>query len=179
MPQTYETFGPFVFEETKHDTYKQSLKKFWDARSQDESTNELCDAVGVYVWTVTKRGKTVPWNVGRTDTQGFKKRFLQKELALRKLRDSLQGGEVQVFLIALKTPGGKFRRATKSSKRLAVNEWLETMLIGSSRSVNPELRNLSKVKFLRDIRVDGYWNDEQKRRSASGRALNALFTGTR
>ena len=53
------------------------------------------------------------------------------------------------------------------------------MLIVSSKSVNPDLKNLSKVKFLRDIRVDGYWNDDRKRRSASGNALNALLTGIR
>src|ERR1019366_4824927 len=98
MPQRqrYETFGPFAFEESKSETYKQSLKRFWDARSVDKSPEGLCDAVGVYVWTVTKAGKTVPWNVGRTDSQGFRRRFLQKELALRRLRDSLRGGELQV-----------------------------------------------------------------------------------
>ncbi|MEO7028408.1 MAG: hypothetical protein ABI147_03295 [Acidobacteriaceae bacterium] len=176
MPYSYETFGPFVLDEVKGQTYKQSLKKFWETRKSDERTKDLCNAVGVYVWTISKGKKNLPWNVGRTDGQGFEKRFVQKEMGLRYLRDEVEGGRVEVYILALRTPKRKFRKPASQGKKLRINDWLETMLIGSARSVNPHLRNHSKVKYLRDIKVDGYLNDETEKRSPSAKSLSSLFT---
>ena len=175
MAHIYSTFGPFTFDQNEalRTTYKKALIEFWRKRETDSPTG-LAEAVGVYIWTVTRRGKELPWNVGKTDSQGFKKRFGQKELGFKKFLDTIEGGNISVYLLALTTPArGTFQKPnTKTS--LKVNDWLESMLIGTCIGINPDLRNASKVKYLKTTRVEGYL-DSAKHRSAAAKALSGLL----
>jgi hypothetical protein len=167
----YEVFGPFPFDTTKGASHSKRLGQFWRDRETDGCPEELPEAVGVYVWTFKEGAKRIPWNVGITSKQGFKGRFTQKELSIRKLQDDHPNAEIEVYLLARRTKTGEFSR-TRQKK---MNDWLETTLIGAAISINPDLRNTAKSKYLRDTVVDGYLNDNEEERNKSARSFSALF----
>jgi hypothetical protein len=170
----YEVFGPFPFLTDGTTTHRLALRAFWAEREKDARLNGLSAAVGVYVWTYREHGRRTPWNVGLTDRQGFKRRFEQKEASfLRLLRDQ-PNSEIEVYLLALRSKSGKFRKPREAGV-LKANGWLETMLIGAAIKVNPKLRNQAKVKYLRNAIVDGYLNDDEEKRNKSARTFSELF----
>jgi hypothetical protein len=167
----YEVFGPFPFPNDRNLTHRKALRQFWTERSSDGSPEGLCDAVGVYVWTVWENDRRLPWNVGITSKQGFKGRFPQKEASfLRLLRDRPKA-EIEVYLLARRTKSGEFSRTNQTR----LNDWLETLLIGSALNANPSLRNTAKSKFLRTTVVDGYLNDRADKRSEAAESFSAIF----
>jgi hypothetical protein len=169
----YEVFGPFPFGFTKEVTHRQALNQFWAEREKDEHTKGLSGAVGVYVWTIRQGKRQVPWNVGLTDKQGFKVRFFQKEASFLKLLYKEPDAEIQVYLLALLSKTGKFKRPT-NSKQISVNQWLETTLIGAAIRVNPNLKNKSKAGYLKRVVVGGYLNDENETSDAA-KSFSNLF----
>jgi hypothetical protein len=172
----YEVFGPFPFRTSEEATYQyqEALKVFWEDREKDRSPDGLSGAIGVYVWTVKRGTKRVPWNVGLTDRQGFKKRFPQKERTFLRLLREQPDAKIEVYLLTLRSKTGKFRKPT-DSQGIKANHWLETMLIGSAISVNPYLRNIAKAGYLKNAVVDGYLNDSEEERSKAARSFSALF----
>jgi hypothetical protein len=170
----YEVFGPFPFLTDGTTSHRKALREFWADRLSDGSPEGLSGAVGVYVWTFNEHGRQVPWNVGLTDRQGFKRRFTQKEASFLRLLREQPEAEIEVYLLALRSKTGKFRKPT-DSRVVTANHWLETMLIGSAISVNPALRNTAKVKYLRNAVVDGYLNDDKEKRNKAARSFSALF----
>ena len=169
----YEVFGPFPFRTSGDANHRQSLREFWSDRKKDGSPEDLSKAVGVYVLTFREGDKWVPWNVGLTN-KGFGKRFVQKEKDFLLMLRGQPDAEVQVYLLALRSKTGRFRKPTVSPK-IEVNNWLETMLIGASINVNPNLRNEAKVKYLRTTVVDGYLNDKIDKRNEAAQSFSALF----
>ena len=170
----YEVFGPFTFRPSAEGNHREALKQFWEDRKHDKSPEGLSGAIGVYVWTIKQGKKRVPWNVGLTDRQGFGRRFAQKEASFLKLLATNPGAELEVYLLALKSKTGRFHKPTESG-RINANHWLETMLIGSAISVNPELRNKSKAGYLKNAVVDGYLNDKTEERNESAKSFSAIF----
>jgi hypothetical protein len=167
----YQVFGPYLFPNDRDLTHRKALRKFWAARLCDGSPEGLCDAVGVYVWTVKEKDRRVPWNVGITSKQGFKGRFPQKEASfLRLLRDRPKA-EIEVYLLARRTKRGRFSKTNQTR----LNDWLETLLIGSALNVNPSLRNTAKSKFLRTTVVEGYLNDRADKRNEAAESFSAIF----
>lgn len=167
----YEVFGPFAFDTSEGVHHRKALRKFWDDRTIDGTPEGLCDAVGVYVWTVLKRDRRIPWNVGITSKQGFKGRFPQKEATFLKFLKKHPEAKIEVYLLARRTKAGAFSK-TQQKK---MNDWLETMLIGSAISINPELVNSAKSKYLRTTVVDGYLNDREEKLSKAARSFAAVF----
>ena len=155
----YEVFGPFPFSFNADIAHREALNQFWAERDNDENTKGLSGAVGVYVWTIKQGERQVPWNVGLTDKQGFKVRFFQKETSFLKLLYKEPDAKIEVYLLALRSKTGRFKRPT-DLKQINVNHWLETTLIGAAISVNPNLKNKAKAGYLRKVVVDGYLNDE-------------------
>lgn len=170
----YEVFGPFPFRTSGEATHREALKEFWVGRTKDGSPEGLSGAIGIYVWTAKQGARRVPWNVGLTDKQGFKGRFVQKETAFLRLLREQPDAKIEVYLLALRSKTGKFRKPT-DSQGIKVNHWLETMLIGSAISVNPDLRNTAKAGYLKNTVVDGYLNDTEEKRSKAARSFSALF----
>ncbi|MDR3735737.1 MAG: hypothetical protein P4L10_09390 [Acidobacteriaceae bacterium] len=167
----YEVFGPFPFCTTKGVRHRKALGQFWADRNEDGSPENLCDAVGVYVWTIKEGGRRIPWNVGITSRQGFKGRFPQKETTFLRFLGDHPHAEIEVYLLARRSKEGKFSKSSQTK----LNNWLETVLIGAAISVNPDLRNTAKSKYLRDTIIDGYLNDREEERSESARSFGALF----
>jgi hypothetical protein len=170
----YEVFGPFPFRTSGEATHREALKEFWGGREKDGSPVGLSGAIGVYVWTVKESARRVPWNVGLTDKQGFKERFVQKETTFLRLLRKHPDAKVEVYLLALRSKTGRFRKPT-DSQGIKANHWLETMLIGSAISVNPDLRNTAKAGYLKKAVVDGYLNDAEEERNKAARSFSALF----
>jgi hypothetical protein len=171
LERRFQVFGPFPFDTTKGVSHPKRLLQFWSDREADGCPEGLPEAVGVYVWTFKEGAKRIPWNIGITSKQGFKGRFTQKELSIRKLQDERPNAEIEVYLLARRTKTGGFSR-TRQKK---LNDWLETTLIGAAYSINPEgLRNTAKSKFLRTTVVDGYLNDAEDLSDAA-RSFRAVF----
>ncbi len=170
----YEVFGPFPFHPGWELSHRNALKKFWDDLKSDGHPEDLGKAVGVYVWTIKQEGKWIPWNVGLTSKQGFSVRFIQKENTFLRLISKEPGAEFEVYLLALRSKTGRFRKPTESQV-IKANNRLETMLIGSAISVNPNLRNKSKAGYLKNAVVDGYLNDREEERGDAAKSFNALF----
>jgi len=170
----YKLFGPFPFFSTSEPTHRQALKEFWKLREEDPATKGLNGAIGVYVWTMKQGAKWIPWNVGLTDRQGFSKRFVQKENSFLRLRSKEPDAEIAVYLLALQSKTGKFRRPS-DSKEVKANHWLETMLIGAAHSVNPNLKNTANAGYLKNAVVDGYLNDKPEERDEAARSFSKLF----
>lgn len=166
----YEVFGPFPFCTTKGVRHRKALQQFWGEREKDGSPKGLCDAVGVYVWTVKEGGRRIPWNVGITSRQGFKGRFPQKETTFLRFLEDRRNAEIDVYLLARRSKSG-FSKTSQTK----LNNWLEAVLIGAAISINPDLQNTAKSKYLRDTVVDGYLNDREDERNASARSFGALF----
>ena len=169
----YEVFGPFPFRSATEKVFRNALGQFWTEREEDERTSGLADAVGVYVWTIEQGKRRVPCNVGVADRQGFRRRFIQKEMEFRRLLKKQPDVEMDVYLLALHTKTGRLRKAADS--QIEVNHWLEAMLIGAAVNVNPDLRNTAATGYLRRAVVDGYVNDNKEERSEAARSFNALF----
>ena len=170
----YEAFGPFVLDRQGNKLAPNALNEFWAQRVLD-SVEGLCGAVGVYVIAVQSESRELkPWYVGRTDKQGFKKRFTQKHLHFREVLDAEKHGQLVIYLLAMKAPGGrKFRKTTRT--KIAANDWLESMLIGSSLHLNKKLINASKTKYLKTMIVDGYLNDAKSKQTAAGKSLKDML----
>ena len=166
----YKVFGPFPFCTTKGVSHHEALRQFWADRDKDSRLKGLCDALGVYVWTIKQSGKRVPWNVGMT-SKGFQLRFPNKEATILRLLMDQPNAEIEVYLLARLTKNGRFSKTSQTK----LNNWLEAVLIGAAFSVNPGLRNTAKCKFIRDTVVDGYLNDKEEERNKSARSFSALF----
>jgi hypothetical protein len=171
MSNRYEVFGPFPFCTTKGVRHREALRQFWADRDEDDSPKGLCDALGVYVWTVKESGSRIPWNVGITSRQGFKGRFPQKETTFLRFLQDRRNAEIEVYLLARRSKSDKFSKTSQTK----LNNWLEAVLIGAAFSVNPGLRNTAKSKYIRDTVVDGYLNDNEEKRNKSARSFSALF----
>ena len=167
----YEVFGPFPFSTKGNMRHRKALKQFWTDRLNDGSPEGLCDALGVYVWTFRQGKRRIPWNVGITSRPGFKGRFALKEASFLRFQRDNPNAEIEVYLLARRTRGGEFSRTNQTK----LNDWLESILIGSALSVNPALANSAKTKYLRTAVVDGYLNDQAVDRNAAARSFNAIF----
>jgi hypothetical protein len=171
MPINYETYGPFTLERNGGQVPITALTKFWQERKED-AEDGLDNAVGVYIFCVqAQKGAAIkPWYVGRTDKQSFKKRFSQQHLHFRQVLEKAKNGKLQIYLLALRAPGGKkFRRPTKT--KINANDWLESMLITTCIDRNKRLINASKVKRYKTIAVPGYLNNKVGKLSSSASSL--------
>lgn len=130
---------------------KEDKSNFW--ASVEEAAPGLSEACGCYVFVVRNRA----WYVGMAEKQSFK----QECFALHKITQYNEAlGEVVgkpslIFLPKL-TPSGRFAKPTgRGHSDIRV---LESMLIGSALSKNPDLRNVKGTKLLREMNVPGFLN---------------------
>ena len=161
MALKYKTFGPFDIERDSGRLAESALENFWAARGRD-SQSGLDGAIGVYVIVVQakKNSSAKPWYVGRTDRQSFKKRLTQQQLHFRQVLEKAKRGKLQIYLLALQTPGkSAFRKPTKT--KISSNDWLESLLIGSCLNCNKHLVNASKVRHLKTLVVPGFLNNKK------------------
>ena len=173
MQLIYETYGPFPMERDGNKFRKSAFTRLWKEVAEIEP--RLSGAIGIYVLAIrAKSGSALkPWYVGKTDKQGFKKRFAQQIGRFSDVLDSATNGSPQVFLIARMTPNrGDFMKAR--SERLAANDELETMMIASCLKKNKHLINASKVMHAKGLVVPGYMNNVPGNLTAAASELNRM-----
>src|SRR5579875_211373 len=143
---TFEPFGPFALPRKNGAIDDSRKKEFWD--QVNEECDSLPEAVGCYILGMRAGKGFKPWYVGKTEKQCFKDRtwndktFRRFESVLRERK-----GTPVVFLIAKKTPEGKFRKALGKNRRSGSIAALEEMLIGTCLQRNPKLLNQKLVKY--------------------------------
>ena len=153
------------------DSSPESKSEYWEGI--EESCPGLPDACGCYVFTVIASRGSLPWYVGKTERQTFKKESLNyhkldhfnKVISKRKGRPAL-------FFLPQLTAANKYRKPT-NTKRPAIQE-LESLLIGMALNRNNDLLNVSGTKWLNQLTVTGFLNDRMSK-SGPGKQLRDLF----
>ena len=130
-----------------------SRRAFW--REIEDDVEGLAGACGCYVLSI--RG--IPWYVGSAQRQDFKHECLsphkitQFDAALNKSQ-----GRPVLFLIARRTPGGRF--CTTSPNGYRDIEFVENTFIGMALQRNEDLQNIRGTAFLRDMHIPGFVNNK-------------------
>ena len=149
----YGVFGPFKAPREKNELLHRSpeaINQFW--QQVDQSEEGLSKACGCYIISVRKK----VWYVGLAKKQAFDKECF----AVGKrnhFNDAIKdgGGNAHLYLIARKTPQGKF---TAASRRHGDIENLEKMLIKFALERNEDLLNKKHTNFYLDTVVPGILN---------------------
>jgi hypothetical protein len=148
----------------------ESLKELKERLAK--SHDGLSDACGCYVFAVRAAKGYKPCYVGQAQKSSILAEALNPANR-EKYNKVLSGhGTPVVFLIPLLTPKGKYRKRTQNRKqKLPEVDFLEAWLIGEALNKNPKLINNRRTKFLRKIRVAGYFNATRGESNTSSRKL--------
>ena len=174
----FATFGPFLLERKSGHVAESDLKSLW-GRVDADPHDGLTQAIGIYIFaTANTSGSLVPWYVGKTDA-GFKKRLDKHWKLFATLAEKAPEGDLRLFLIARITPTtAKFRKSGKN--KLASIDDLESMMIGSCLSKNPEVANEKKKAWHNGLYVPGYYGDEKTdKRDGAALALRSMLKNAR
>lgn len=172
----FEIHGGF---EIKRTTNRRGMKTgvfdkaFWEA-VHDEYPN-LPNACGCYVFAIQNGEKITPWYIGKTERNTFRGECFQSSKREHyNTVISAYNGRPLLFLIPKLTGAGKdFCKSTTYSYG-DVN-FLETLLIGMALEQNPNLSNIGKTKYLRNIVIRGFLNDGPARPSTAASKLRKAF----
>jgi hypothetical protein len=140
---------------------KKDKQSFW--AKVEKAEPGLSEACGCYIFVI--RGRA--WYVGMAERQTFK----QECFALHKITQYSEAldkvtGVPKLFLLPKRTPGGRFVKPTKERGHKDIR-MLESMLIGSALSRNPDLQNVRGTKLLKEMNVPGFLNSKQGQGRAS------------
>jgi hypothetical protein len=164
-------YGPLEVPVTDGTVDASQLKKWWHDIDFDGKHTYLPAAYGCYIFALRTGSKLVPWYVGRTRAS-FKGEILtrHKRWIVEEVLKTSKRGKLVVIFLARTTSKGKLRRGDRRSATPEV-KFLEDALIGACVARNPELMNKSQTRYLRQIVVPGFLNDQGARRSASSRVI--------
>jgi hypothetical protein len=163
-------FGPFPLprlSRKKIDVTKRA--QFW--RGIDARHPGLSKAVGCYVFAITASTGTLPWYIGKTTKLAFARetwathRLVQYQDILRRRRL----GTPLLFLVAKRTPQGRFARPTKRGG--SDIDLLEALMLESALLRNRKLQNPRSTRHLQSISLSGFINAKPGRPSRSAQHL--------
>lgn len=156
----YDVCGGFEFSRKANRTGDYEGKPFW--KMVDDEVDGLSGACGCYIFALKNGDNLKAWYVGKAEKLTFAqecfspaKRLIFNDVLLER------NGTPLLFLLPRLTPNGKLSKPTRNAYDDI--EFLETMLIGVAIEENPELTNLQKTKYLREMRVPGVINSPQAR----------------
>tara|TARA_R110000868_G_scaffold336665_1_gene597586 strand:- start:46 stop:567 length:522 start_codon:yes stop_codon:yes gene_type:complete len=169
----FESFGPFEIDRNFEGQWK---REFW--LQVDERLAGLRNSVGCYAFCL-QHGETVkPWYVGQTiNKAGFEGEVFtdHKREHYSYLLELKPKSRPVMLLFPLVTDNWKLSKNRSSSK--SVIDWLETTLIGMALSKNPEIANVSKTRFHREVYVHGVIGSQfQGKPSTSASFAKKAFT---
>ncbi|MBY3172047.1 MULTISPECIES: hypothetical protein [Rhizobium] len=155
------SYGPFnVGLSNENELWR---REFWQEVSEynDDAGGMLRNAIGCYVFIMSRAGKLRPWYVGKTNAVAGFQGEIFTEHKLKHYRgvisEAPQGWKPQMLLFPLITGGGMLSKAYKTDKPLI--EWMERTLIGMALAKNPLLYNSKDTTLLRNCIVDGVFGD--------------------
>lgn len=152
------------------DNSVKARRAFWE--SVDEDGEDISSACGCYIFVIRKNVNALPWYVGLT----AKRTFAEEAIGLHQVNHYNQSlgatpGRVspELYLLAKRTPTGRFARPSKNSHRDV--EFLETFMFGIALNQNAKLRNAKNTSFLRNVVVPGVINTPQRAPTRQERSL--------
>ena len=158
----YEIYGEFPIARNGSlvSRKKGDKSNFW--KLVEEAEPGLSDACGCYIFVIRSRA----WYVGMAEKQPFK----QECFALHKITQYNEAlgqvsGNPSLLLLPKLTPSDRFAKPT--SRGHSDIRMLESMLIGSALSRNPDIQNAKGTKLLREMNVPGFLNPRQGQARAS------------
>lgn len=162
----YSTHGPFKLKKGKnglidgHDKIR--ISAFWDNVRKDDPG--LSFACGCYLFAINAAKGVKPWYVGCTGGQNFEHEcFTSHKLNIYNQAIANRKCTPVLFFIAERTKNGKFVKPRKGKQKHSANNYLESLLIGASIDKNPQLKNIQKTKYLKNMCVPGFLNSPQRR----------------
>jgi hypothetical protein len=164
----YSIHGPFELKRSKGfknkkvgvDYTKEAKKEFWNIVGN--RVPDLPSACGCYLFAIKASKGIKPWYVGLAEKQIFQKECfgLQKINIYTTVINKCGKGTPILFLIAKRTNKGKFVNPSKNGHKDI--QYLETILIGTAMEKNPNLMNIKKTKYLKEMCVPGLINTKKK-----------------
>jgi hypothetical protein len=130
---------------------REHKREFWALVEQVQCG--LSGACGCYIFILRNRA----WYIGLAERQSFKNECFQHH-KLTQYNEALNevGGKPSLILVPKLTPGGRFAKPTERGH--ADIRLLENLLIGTALGRNPNIRNVSGTKLLREMNVPGFLN---------------------
>ena len=170
----FEPYGPFTLPRQNGGVDRARCKAFWEAIGKEHSS--LPEAIGCYIFAIKAGNGYTPWYVGKTDKQSFRRETWAdgKLLIFGEVIRNYDKGKPVLFLLAKLTNTGKFVKPT-TRKRIESVAALEEMLIGTCLQRNRELYNKKTTKYLKELHVPGYINDQKGARPKNAKALAELL----
>ena len=170
----YNIFGPFAIPQRggqkSYMIYNEDIENFWD--SVQACNLDLRDACGCYVFAIRTGGGIKPWYVGKAQKQNFYSEvFTDHKMSMFKEIVHNMHGTPVLFLLGRLTETGKFSKPSVKHKDI---DFLETWLIADAIRKNKDLYNKKKTKFIKEIQVDSYLNNNKKK-NLSEHAFHQMF----
>lgn len=163
----YSIHGPFEIKKQKNglvDMSKSAKKHFWDYVKEKYSS--LPSSCGCYLFAIRAAKGIKPWYVGLAGKQSFEKEcFTAHKINIYNEVIARKKGNPLLFLIAKRTKKGKLANPSKRGHQHNIN--LETILIGVTLEKNPELMNIKKTKFLKEMCVPCLINTPKRKPTKS------------
>jgi hypothetical protein len=161
----FDVAGPFLL--SRHGfkglITEESLKDLKEAAEAWETG--LSSACGCYVFAMRAGKGYTPYYVGQSSKKAIIAEALNtiNQMIYNKVLGSVSKGKPVIYLIPMKTPGGRFRKPNKSESKKRTFpsvDFLEEWLIAQALQKNPSLRNNMKTKFVRQLHVVGLFNPQ-------------------
>jgi len=159
----FDVSGPFEINRygPKQIITADSLKSLKEAADNWEVG--LSSACGCYVFAVRAGKGYTPHYVGQSCKRSILAEALnpRNQTIYNKVLGETGKGVPVLFLIPMRTPGGKFRKPIepRSKRRSFLSvDFLEEWFIAEALRKNPLLCNNRKTKFLRQVHVVGVFN---------------------
>lgn len=146
------------------------LTQFWED-AEAMFIDELSGASGCYIFGIRAGKGATPWYVGQAKHSFKRECFTDRNLRLYDKILRQRKGTPILFLLARKTPKGKFQ------KRLGEAEAnrLENLLIDQCLQANSNLLNKRGTAFLKEARIPGLLNSPPGPHSQEARSLRRLL----
>lgn len=149
----YTVHGPFELTKQKNglvDKNKNAKTAFWKKVQTDYKS--LPYACGCYLFAIRAAKGIKPWYVGLAAKQTFENEcFAPHKITIYNEALASKKGTPLLFFIAKRTKQDKFVKPSKN--RHQSSEYLETIMIGAVLEKNPDLMNIKKTSFLRELCV--------------------------
>ncbi|MGH8444650.1 MAG: hypothetical protein ACREVL_05245 [Solimonas sp.] len=172
----FEIFGPFDLPLTvagRLDLSSAARTRFWMEVEGRESG--LGSACGCFVFSVRNGRQTLPWYVGRAESQPFADHCLGDACLpiYARALEGLQPYCAHLHLLAKLTPTGHPSRAARHAH--AEIAFIERVLIDLALTRNPQLMNYSDDELPRSLCIPGLLNPQDAPLTIDARALRSIL----
>ena len=171
----YEVFGPFEIPRTANlrRIDENSLRVFWNELEKLRAKNKgLASASGCYIFGIRAGKGAKPWYVGQAKKTFKQECFTDHKLVRYNRVLTERKGTPILFLLARRTPTGRF--AGKLGSKEA--DWVEKRLIHHCLDANDGLLNVRDTAFSQEVIIPGLLNSPKARRSTEVQELRSLLT---